>query len=488
METSSFLHEPVNRRRDTFKRGALFAARLIIVGAGVAVLGVHPSLDAQVDAGRALHEAEMSGDYATAAEASHRLYEIQPWRVELLARAAEAEIRAGLYDEAERDFASLADLRPLTAHEIGWRGTIYAGRGEIDRAMAAWEEARAMGAFDPQALVPLAELYVERGEWSQASSVLAALAQIQPDDANLLVRLGIIQALDQPEAAAITLAQAAGLDPGLAERVAPLRASLGARAEQSPDHAYANLGVIYLSLEELRLAEAALERAAAYNPAYPDALAYLGYVRARLDEPSLGATQQAVALAPDQPPIRYLAGLAWMEHGRPAEARVHFERAYDLDPNNPAICVEIASTHRMDHNLEWAEIWMQEAVRLAPSDPRFRLLLVQFYVDEEYKIEETGLALAQELVETMPDSAEAHDALAWAYYLTDDLDAAQAELDQAMTHNPSLARAYMHMGAVMERRGNLSEAMWYYLETLKLEAEGPFAARAERAIERLGGG
>src|SRR5438105_7619135 len=96
---------------------------------------------------------------------------------------------------------------------------------------------------------------------------------------------------------------------------------------------------------------------------------------------------------------------------------------------------------------------MKEAVRLAPNDPRFRLLLVQFYVDENYKVKEVGLDLAKQMVADMPDNAEAHDALAWGYFVTGDLDTAQKELDAAMTLDPGLARAYLHMGQVMEQRG-----------------------------------
>jgi tetratricopeptide (TPR) repeat protein len=233
---------------------------------------------------------------------------------------------------------------------------------------------------------------------------------------HLYYRLGLIQSLDTPDQAAITLSQAVALDTSYAEPLTNMRATLDHWDPRVPDLSYANIGTSLLTLNEFALAEEAFARAVAHNAVYADALAYLAYARSRQDRPALSIAQQAAALAPNSPRVHYLVGLTWKHYNRPVEARQAFERAYELDPQNPALCVEIASTHRIEGNREWAEQWMLESVRLAPDDPRFRLLLVQFYVDEEYKVSEAGLPLAQQLVRDYPDSAEAHDALAWAYF------------------------------------------------------------------------
>jgi Flp pilus assembly protein TadD len=463
-------------------------ARLLAVAAGIVALGATAVPGPLVEAVRAAREAESAEDDLGAARAYHSAYRYQPWVDAWLVAAVEAELRAGRDGDAERDLATLAAGRPLEAREMAWLGAIYAGRGEINRAVQTWEQARALGTVDTDTLARLAGIYETRREWPQAVTVLRGLIQLDPSNAALYYQIGVILSLDAPEEALVALAEAVALDPARGERLAPLQASLEEQADQTPDLAYARLGIILVTLEEYPLAEEALSRAVAHNRAYAEPLAYLAYVRARLGEPALGAAQQAVALAPDSPTVRYLAGLTWKQLNRPAEARVEFEAAYDLDPSNPAICVEIASTHRADASLEWAEIWMQEAVRLAPDDARFRLLLVQFYVDEEYKIAEAGLPLAEELVADMPGSAEAHDALAWAYFLTGDAERAQAELDRAVALDATLGRAYAHLGVLMEQQGRPSQALWYYLHASELEPEGPFGALARRAIERLGGG
>ncbi len=462
--------------------------RIVLAALGCLLLGIHPTPDALVNSIRSAREAAIQGESATAAQAYHAAYVLARWNRSFLAEAVAYEMQSGDYTAAETDLQTLASYRPLQAQELAWLGTIKATKGSVDDAVALWEQARLQGTIDTDALRALAAIYSQRGDWVQASAVLTGLTTFTPADGDLLRQLGLIQALDSPEQAVTSLAQAVASDSNLAAELAPLRASLEDRTSQPPDLAYAKLGVLYLSLDELPLAEAALSRAVDYNPVYPDALAYLAYVRARLGRPSLGAAQQAVAYGPESPSVHYLAGLTWKQLGRPADARTEFEKAYELDPTNPAFCVEIASTHRAERSLEWAEIWMKEAVRLAPDDARFRLLFIQFYVDEGYQVPEVGLGLARQLVADVPDSAEAHDALAWALFQIGQIEEAQHELDQAMTLNPQLGRAYAHMGELMEQRGELSLAMWYYLRATEYEPDGPFGALAARAVQRLGGG
>jgi len=452
------------------------------------LLGTHPVPDSLATSLQAANEAAKQEDNVRAAQAYHAAFDVARWDISLLEAAITNEMQSGDYAAVESDLQMLASRRPLHAQELAWLGTIKSSQGSIDEAIALWEQARTQGSIDTNALRELARNYEDRGDWAHAVAVLTGLSNLTPTDASLMRELGMIEALDSPDQSAISLAQAAALDSNLAEELAPLRASLADRSAQSPDLAYAKLGVLYLSLEELPLAEEALSRAVDANPVYPDALAYLAYVRARLGKPSLGPVEQAASFGPESPTVHYLAGLTWKQLGRPADARTEFERAYDLDPTNPAFCVEIASTHRAEHSLEWAETWMQEALRLAPDDPRFRLLFVQFYVDEGYRVNEVGLSLARQLAADLPDSAAAHDALAWALFQTGQVDAAQSELDQAMTLDPHLGRAFAHMGQLMEQRGEPSLALWYYLRATEYEPNGPFGALAARAVQRLGDG
>lgn len=461
-------------------------ARVLITLVFVLALEINPIPQTLLESVEQAQTALRVNDPATAAKAFYRAYEYQPWVFDFLASAAEAELNAGHYYVAERYLNHLEGLRPLRPEEVLWLGSIYAGQGNIDKAIAAWEAGHAQGAEDADSMTQLAGIYVSRGEWAQAARALESLAQRAPTDAGLFYQLGLIQALDEPEKAAVTLAQAISLNESLGPPLLPIRAYLMNPSDDPADLANARLGVLYIGLNEFTLAEEALTRAVALNPAYAEALAYLAYVRARLNKPALGAAQQALALESDSPTVLYLVGLTWKEYGRNLEARTSFTRAYRLDSLNPAFAVEIASTYRAEAAYEWAELWMNEAAYLAGDDLRFRILLVQFYVDEEYLVEEVGLPLAQSLVTEHPDNAQARDALGWAYFQLGQVDRAAEEIAHALTLDPDLARAHLHMAMILESNGRVVEATIHYARASSLEPDGPFGALARRALDRLG--
>jgi protein O-GlcNAc transferase len=300
-----------------------------------------------------------------------------------------------------------------------------------------------------------------------------------------LQALGAVEDHGLVDSATQTLAVVAQeREPGIPRPVTLLQV-LDGLASDPVDLGYTKIGVALLNMGEDRLAEAALTRALGFSPAYPEATAYLALALARQDKDALGAAEQAVALAPDSPVVQYLAGLVWKEVNRPFYARRHFEAAWKLDPTNPAFAVEIASTHRLEDQDGLAEAWMEEAVKQGNDAYSWRLRLAQFYIDEEYKVEEAGLPLAETLVAEQPDDAEAHATLAWGYFVTGDVQKAFEEMDRALELNPNLARARAHYGALLESQGRLAEAIDNYARALQLDPDGPFGAFAERALERI---
>jgi tetratricopeptide (TPR) repeat protein len=462
-------------------------ARLLTVLVAVLLLGLDPAPLSLIASLRRAEQALADGDYATAAEDYRLAIAYQPWVTAHRVAVAEAELLAGQSAAAARDLEYLAATQGLSAEQMLWLGAAYAGLGRDNDALRAWEQARAGGAANAESLATLAEVYLAREEWSRARETLQALAVLSPDDAELLYRLGLLQALEEREAAIGNLERAAELDASLADKATHMRQTLAdLQADDDPAYTPAQLGLGYMEVEEWALAEEAFSRAVVLNPAYGEAVAYLGYTRGMMGASPLPAMQQALALSPDSPIVHYLAGLTWKQLGRWSQARAEFESAYDLDPQNPAIAVEIAGTHRAENQPQWAEIWLQEALRLAPGDSRFEMLLVQFYVDDEYRVEEVGLPMARRMVREQPENAEAHDALGWARFLLGDVDAADRELARALALDPELARAYYHIGTLREYQSRPQDAIEAYRQAARLDPDGAFGGRAVRALKRLG--
>lgn len=471
-----------------FENGSLvrLAGTLVVL----IVLEVQPVPLPFVNAHREAMLAAQNGDPAAAALAFHRAFAYAPWRTDLLSEAARAELLAGDSQAVLRDLEVVQAARPLTPEEHLLRGHALAALGDLVAARGEWQTAVDAGVADAEAYLQLVEWHLASEEWDTAARLLSELADRNPSDASARYRLGLVLSLQDPAAAQPHLESAAELEPALGNQVALLVDLLEKQSSYDPAFFRAQLGIIYLELEEWPLAEAAFAQAIAFNPAYGEAMAYLGYARAQRGDlhTALPAFQQAAALSPDSPVVHYLTGLYWQQAHSWPEARAALERAYDLDPGNPGLAVEIANTHRAENEPLWAEIWLLEAIRLAGDDDRFQVALAQFYVDDEYLVDTAGLAAARKAVEVAPNNGAAHEALGWAYFLLGDLDAAQEELEQALILDPSLTRAYFHMGTLLELQSQHAAAIEAYQTAVKLEPEGAFGVRAQRALERLGAG
>lgn len=461
--------------------------RLVIAGVLILLLGLTAvprgavaavvSADAALDAGS--HEAALD-DLVVA-----RAY--LPGAEALILREVVAALQAGAYTLAVTDLEALAAQRPLTTDETLWLGEAYDGSGHHEQALATWEAARGQGVESAAGLESLARHYLEQGRRELARVTLEDLARIGLDDPELLAELGMLQALDAPDAAIYTLQQAAALDPATAQRVAPLIEALSGGLDELPEYHDARLGVAALDAGEVDLAEAALERAVARNPGYGEALAYLAYVRLLRDEPARAAAEQAAALAPENAIVQTLRGQVWLETAAPRQALIAFQHAYTLNPANPAISVQVAAAHRAAGKPALAALWMQEAVARSGGAYAFRLALAQFYVDDEYEVEAEGLPLAIELVAEQPEDAAAHATLAQAHFLTGDVSAAFIEVDRALALDDSSARAHAVRGILLESQGRWSEALPHYRRAAELDPEGRFGMLARRALERIGG-
>ena len=433
-------------------------------------------------------EALRAEDNAAAGLAYHQALDYQAWQTWLLSDAGQAEFLAGDDQAAIEDLTTLAGARPLTPDEHLILGHAFANQGKMEEAQSEWLLAFEAGLADTDAYLTLIEWHLSLQDWDAAAALLSELAQLNADDAAARYRLGLVLALSDPPQALTHLDEAAQLEHVLGNQIAPVKSLLANQSSYDPAFFKGQLGILYVELEEWSLAEAAFAQAIAFNPAYGEAMAYLGYARAqqgRVQE-ALPALQQAAAISPESPAVHYLTGLYWKQRQSWLEARAAFERAYDIDITNPGLAVEIANTHRAENTALWAEIWLLEALRLAEDDERILIALAQFYVDDEYLVETAGISTARQAVEAAPNNGAAHDALGWAYFLLGELPAAQAEIETALLLDPSLIRAYVHLGTLLELRSQREAAIESYLIAYQLEPEGAFGIRALRALERLG--
>jgi tetratricopeptide (TPR) repeat protein len=223
------------------------------------------------------------------------------------------------------------------------------------------------------------------------------------------------------------------------------------------------------------------------SPGYADAYAYLGQAFDQLGWSSWAqnALRYALQLDPQSPVVQTLTGLYWDRRGAPAMARHFYQVAYQQDPDNVALGLEIAATYAAEGQYTAAEVWLLLAVDVAPDDPQVWKTLAHFYLDLGVDVKESGMAATTRLLELTPNDAQAYDLLGWAYLLTGEDELARDSLTQALTLDPRLASAHYHLGRLNARQGRHAQASRDYYRAANYDAAGQMTAQLERAWEEL---
>ena len=313
----------------------------------------------------------------------------------------------------------------------------------------------------------LAPALLRSGHWEAAARAYATLTTIEPAQAGLHFWAGALQAPGDPAAARDHLHRALS-DPLYAAQAQPLLAALDEEGIVTDPRPFAaRLGLAYLAIGEPSLAAWQLLAAVQVRPDLVDAWAYLGLAQEQSGGNGRPAIAHALELAPDNPLAHSLMGHLWLTRGRPDLARPEFLAARDLDPANPVHLADIAFTYQMEGDLYAAQAWYQAAVRQAPADPTFWILLAHFTIDTLGDPQE-GLLAAQQAVALSPHDPAALDALGWAQVQTAQLRLAETNLLAAHRRAPSDPAIHYHLGKLAIHQGEWDGARAAFEQAIAL--------------------
>jgi tetratricopeptide (TPR) repeat protein len=401
-------------------------------------------------------------------------------------RLARLYLEWGRLDEA---LASLSQAEQLDADPEDierLRVSAYVARAEagVVGRPAEWEaaarHARSLLALDPsadEARHVLARAYLGVRAWGAAASVYEELLGRDPEDALAHERLGLL--LLGEDSTALEHLAVAGTD--LAEKALAVYGE--ATAAENPAYGAILIARLLMEREEWPLAAHQLQRAVADSPDYGEASAYLGHALDRMGYPE-GARnhlRRAVGEMPESAVAHAFLGLHYDRLGDIARARGHYETAYDLAPNNPAICVEIGQTWVAEGRYEVAGVWLREAVSLQPEAPEFAEILARFYLDHTITSEGRAVEATEALLALSPEDAVAHDLRGWAAVHFGDYEAAEKHLWRAIALDPQLASAHYHLGVLRNDQGRQDEADRAFARAVDLDTTGALSRLVERA-------
>lgn len=455
--------------------------KLILLVLGVLLLGLAPyprSVSMAMHQARAFRAAR---EYGAALAAYHHAAELapglpQPWlrmgEVYLLQQRSALATLA--FQEAQRRGGGVEAL-------LG-EGESYAMRRDWNRAILSWLRVQAQAPDDPRVYVALGRANIGQSRFDQASDYLTRALQLQPSGTEAAAAhalLGRLLAGDDLALAADHFRQAGDQDMlAVLETVA---------AGDDPAHRAQLLGIAALQRNELTLARHHFERAIAQAPSDAEALAYLAHTLDQLGETGAAGEWIERALEEDGGSVivYYFLGTHHRLVGNAEAAQAALWQGLLLDPENAALRVEMARAFEDQSDYPQAEEWYAGAVEAEPGEVNFRLMLVGFYVNHLYRVQEAGLPAAQALVDLAPDDARAHDLLGWAYHLSGLQAEARQSLLRALSLDPDLVSAHYHLGSLYLFTGQDDRARWHLQRAADLDTGGYYRERAEGLLGGL---
>ena len=388
--------------------------------------------------------------------------QLSPGRSDLARLAARYYLESSNPQQAIAVLEQLALTSELSAVDLLALGDAYQQTGEVLMAAAIWQRAAQLApALD--IYQRLADYHQARGEYPQELEDLHQMLRIQPANARVNYRIGLVYAAVEPERGLAYLSQAAVLDPELADSALDLQRKIRtATLFTEPAYTFTASGRVLATLNEWDLAEAAFLQATRLRPDYAEAWAFLGEARqhstlaATREYPGLPELQQALRLDASSVSANLLMGLYWSRQGDYGLAYGYIQTTLSLDPDNPLLVAELANTLALQGDLPAAQAAYQQAISLAPDDPLFYRLLAEFSLSHRIQIREIALPAARTAVILSPQEARSLDLLAQALILLEDSLSAERFLLQALESDPFYGPAHLHLGMIYLQRGEVA--------------------------------
>lgn len=256
--------------------------------------------------------------------------------------------------------------------------------------------------------------------------------------------------------------------------------------------AYTGLSRTYLALEEVALAETALEQATGLDTSraeifYARAELFLKHYLKTHQGPALAraldAARQAISRAPDRAVYHYGLGNLYNHGGQLAAAETAYRQALSRDPQLASVYERLGSLYRYQGRLAAAKVAYEKYLELHPQDAQVLCELAVLY--RLSGGEAAAIELLERAVRLDEELAAAHLNLGQLYLAAGHREAGEQALERfralqgqdvadllaAAEARPQDAQAQFALADVLaaDDRGRTAER--YYLEAIRLDSE-----------------
>ncbi|HWP60825.1 MAG TPA: tetratricopeptide repeat protein, partial [Candidatus Acidoferrales bacterium] len=263
------------------------------------------------------------------------------------------------------------------------------------------------------------------------------------------------------------------------------------------------LGLAQLKQSQLQGAKASLVKATELSPLWVQPRLMLARLYLTMGEHDLAweQTEKILHAQPKNQQALHLAGTAQLRKGQPAKALDLFERAQELDPQDPASRVNIAAVYALQKKYPQALHEYEEVLKVAPDfipavqaiariyqlqgNPRAGIERVRQHLTKTknqaplYQVMAHLSAAAKDYAKGLEYSAKAIELnpdLLSSYFLIARIYAAQRKFDEAIEQhrkivqlNPKAVGSYMLLGILHDTKKEHKKANEYYQKVLDID-------------------
>jgi predicted O-linked N-acetylglucosamine transferase (SPINDLY family) len=296
----------------------------------------------------------------------------------------------------------------------------------------------------------------EAGKLAEAEALYRQILAAQPNDADVLQLLGMLNSQQGRKE----------------EAVAFLRRAL-ALAPAAPDCNY-NMGVVLAELSRHDEAIAALKRATELKPDFAEAFQHLGIsLRAQNQlEPAAEAFSKAAVLRPDFAEALNNLGTVLRLQNKFEEAIAAYRKALGLRPLAGEIHKNLGNALAASGDADGAIEAYRQSVNLRPDDVATAFMLGNTLLTSG-RAAEAARTIRAALV-LQPNSPEMMNNLANALFVQGEFTAAAEVFSQIIALKPEFAVAHNNLGNVKKELGQVEAAMDCFRQSLMLERNPGF--------------
>ena len=349
--------------------------------------------------------------------------------------------RQGRFDDAiqlytevvQQGMAGIAEAH----HNLG---RIYAGRGEIEKAITAQQQAIAEYPNLAEAHYHLGVLYSRQQDWQAAIAVYQKTVALVPTMPNAYYQLARCyqQTGDTPEAEK-AMQRFRALKAADTEIQKHLEAVFVADTDEKAE-TLLKLANTYLKHERYEAATHAFERIVKYSRLDTHtAQVSEGLARIALDQgnpkQAIMHYKQTIALGLETAEIYHNLGIAYMQNRDGENALKQFHRALEIDANLPETLTMLSTLYAADRKFEKAETYYERAIALSPEAAVAYHGLAYLYGQHDRNLEK-AIELARHATELSPNSAPYYNTLSWLCYKAGRYDAAETAILKAIELAP----------------------------------------------------